>query len=411
MRLRVVLSILFVFLFHTWGYAATCEYQFETTWGSEGSGDGQLYYPEGVALDTSGNVYVADRVNHRIQKFTSDGTFLTTWGSKCDLFNGIGCVDPDGEGPLEPGDGQFKYPEGVAVDTSGNVYVADEGNHRIQKFTSDGTFLTKWGSNGSGNGQFSGPYGVAVDASGNVYVADIYNYRIQKFTSYGTFLTKWGSLGSGDGQFANPMGVAVDSSGNVYVADTWNHRIQKFRGYHTFFDVTSDFWADDYISSIYCAGITTGYDDGTYKPLREVNRAQMAIFIIRALYGDDFSYGSTPYFPDVLSGHWAFKYIQKLYEEGITTGYDDGTYKPLREVNRAQMAIFIIRALYGEDFSYGTTPYFPDVPSGHWAFKYVQKLYEEGITTGYDDGTYKPLTTVNRAQMAAFLARAFLRME
>jgi predicted DNA-binding antitoxin AbrB/MazE fold protein len=346
MRLRVVLSILFVFLFHTWGYAATCEYQFETTWGSEGSGDGQLYYPEGVALDTSGNVYVADRVNHRIQKFTSDGTFLTTWGSQ-----------------------------------------------------------------GSGDGQFDFPYGVAVDASGNVYVADIYNYRIQKFTSYGTFLTKWGSLGSGDGQFANPMGVAVDSSGNVYVADTWNHRIQKFRGYHTFFDVTSDFWADDYISSIYCAGITTGYDDGTYKPLREVNRAQMAIFIIRALYGDDFSYGSTPYFPDVLSGHWAFKYIQKLYEEGITTGYDDGTYKPLREVNRAQMAIFIIRALYGEDFSYGTTPYFPDVPSGHWAFKYVQKLYEEGITTGYDDGTYKPLTTVNRAQMAAFLARAFLRME
>jgi predicted DNA-binding antitoxin AbrB/MazE fold protein len=346
MRLRIILSILLVFLFHTWGYAATCEYQFETKWGSYGS-------------------------------------------------------------PEE----QFNWPRGVAVDTSGNVYVADTDNHRIQKFTSDGTFLTKWGARGFVDGQFDSPYGVAVDASGNVYVADTFNHRIQKFTSDGKFLTTWGSCCSGDGQFWLPRAVAVDTSGNVYVADSGNSRIQKFSGYHTFSDVTSDFWAYNDISAIYCAGITIGYDDGTYKPLREVNRAQMAIFIIRALYGDDFIYGSTPYFPDVLSGHWAFKYIQKLYEEGITTGYDDGTYKPLREVNRAQMAIFIIRALYGDDFIYSSIPYFPDVPSGHWAFKYIQKLYEEGITTGYDDGTYKPLREVNRAQMAAFLARAFLGME
>jgi hypothetical protein len=191
------------------------------------------------------------------------------------------------------------------------------------------------------------PRAVAVDTSGNVYVADTNNDRIQKFTSDGTFLTTWGSEGSGDGQFDWPSGVAVDASGNVYVADRGNDRIQKFRLHHTFSDITSEFWADSYISSIACAGITTGYDDGTYKPYRTVNRAQMAIFIIRALYGDDFIYSSTPYFPDVPSGHWAFKYIQKLYEEGITTGYDDGTYKPLREVNRAQMAAFLSRAFLG----------------------------------------------------------------
>ena len=90
-------------------------------------------------------------------------------------------------------------------------------------------FVTKWGSSqGSGDGQFSTPIDVAVDSSGNVYVADYGNSRTQKFNSSGTFITKWGSNGSGDGQFYYPWGVTVDSSGNIYVAYTYNHRIQKF---------------------------------------------------------------------------------------------------------------------------------------------------------------------------------------
>jgi DNA-binding beta-propeller fold protein YncE len=151
------------------------------------------------------------------------------------------------------------------VDSSGNVYVADTGNNRIQKFTSNGVFVTKWGSKGTGDGQFNAPRGVAVDSSGNIYVADYYNNRIQKFTSNGVFvtkwgssargvavdslgnvyvadsdrmqkftsdggfLTKWGSGGTENGQFYSARGVAVDSWGDVYVADTcYNHRIQKF---------------------------------------------------------------------------------------------------------------------------------------------------------------------------------------
>ena len=126
------------------------------------------------------------------------------------------------------GDGQFSNPQGVAVAPSGDVYVMDSGNGRIQKFTSDGGFINKWGAFGPGDSQFFEARCLAVDASGNVYVADMGNSRIQKFTAFGTFITKWGDRGSGDGQFTYPMAVAVDASGDVYVADSSNSRIQKF---------------------------------------------------------------------------------------------------------------------------------------------------------------------------------------
>jgi RNA polymerase sigma factor (sigma-70 family) len=125
------------------------------------------------------------------------------------------------------GDGQFNYPHGIAIDSDGNIYVVDSNNHRIQKFDSEGNFLMKWGTQGPDDGQFGWSYGITIDSSGNIYVISGYS-RIQKFDSQGKFLMKWGSEGAGDGQFSWFYGIAVDNSGNIYVADTGNNRIQKF---------------------------------------------------------------------------------------------------------------------------------------------------------------------------------------
>ena len=169
--------------------------KFITKWGTSASG-GQFSFPTGIAVDyVGGNIYVSDSKNDRIQKFDSNGKFITKWGSQCKLTTGSGCIDPDGPGPLQKGDGQFDHPGDVELDSSSDVlYVTDTRNNRIEKFDTNGKFITKWGSNGRDDGEFKTPGEISIDPSKRVvYVVDTVNDRIQKFDTNGKFITKWGS--------------------------------------------------------------------------------------------------------------------------------------------------------------------------------------------------------------------------
>jgi len=125
----------------------------------------------------------------------------------------------------------FYHPMDIAIDSQRFVYIADTWNDRIQKFTTTGQAVTKWGKNGNEDGMFQTPVNIDIYQDANqtyVYVVDQLNHRIQKFTGNGEFITKWGKLGSEKGQFMSPSGIAVDADGFIYVADTGNNRIQKF---------------------------------------------------------------------------------------------------------------------------------------------------------------------------------------
>jgi serine/threonine protein kinase, bacterial len=201
--------------------------------GTAGAADGpgtlaSFLTPLGIATDATGSVYIADSGNNKVRIATPTGVVTTLAGSgSSGSSDGIGVV------------ASFGFPYGVAVDSGGTIYVADYLNNKIRKVSANGVVATLAGSGATGSAdgpgataQFTTPRGIAVDASGNVYIAE--NTRIRKVTSAGNVTTLAGSASSGasDGtgssaSFNSATGVAVDGVGNVYVADTGNHIIRK----------------------------------------------------------------------------------------------------------------------------------------------------------------------------------------
>ena len=180
----------------------------------------QIRYPVGVAVDGAGNLYIADTRNNSIRKVDATGTITTIAGTGEYGFGGDG-------GPAVQA--LLRSPSGVAVDTSGNLYIADRENLRIRKVDATGTITTVAGvgeygfaeDNGSAvQAQLIDPAGVAVDGEGNLYIADTRRGRIFKVDSTGTITTVTDRL-------SGPSGVAVDGAGNLYITESFNNRILK----------------------------------------------------------------------------------------------------------------------------------------------------------------------------------------
>jgi sugar lactone lactonase YvrE len=211
--------------------------------GAQGySGDGApatsaaLYKPYRVVADRAGNVYIADFYNNRIRKVDTSGTITTVAGTGAQGYNGDGIPATSAE---------LSLPSAVAVDAAGNIYIADTWNNRIRKIDTSGMINTIAGTGFAGvlgddgpatAAQVNEPLGVAVDSSGSVYIVDYGNSKIRKIDTSGKINTiaGTGSIGnSGDGgpataAFLNqPTGVAVDRAGNVYIADNQNSRVRK----------------------------------------------------------------------------------------------------------------------------------------------------------------------------------------
>ena len=189
-----------------------------------GSDNEHFHYPNGVAIDpNTGDIYVSDGLNCRIQKFDSSLNYVSTLG-----VTGV---------PYQTDNDHFNRPADVATDSSGNIFLVEEGGHRLLKLDSSGAVQAVVGTAGiagDDNEHFSDPFGLAVDDSGRVYVADKDNHRVQIFDNNLNYLDTIGSgyCGTGDDEFCGPHKVAVDADDNIYVVDTWNERVQVFDSSH-----------------------------------------------------------------------------------------------------------------------------------------------------------------------------------
>ncbi len=201
--------------------------------------EARLDHPYGLAMDSKGTLYVSDHNNHQVRKVTTDGRIRTAAGTGTAGFGGD-------HGPALSA--QLDGPREVAVDRAGNLYIADSENHRIRKVTADGQIDTVAGTGTAG---FSGddglaiaaelncPYGIAVDSTGNLYIADTDNHRVRQITPDGQIRTVAGTGTpgfSGDGgpataaQLNTPYGVAVNGAGDLYITDAENHRVRRVTG-------------------------------------------------------------------------------------------------------------------------------------------------------------------------------------
>jgi PKD repeat protein len=420
---------------------------------------------------TDGSCWVADGYNNNVTHLSAAGRSLW-WGWFQDASS-VSVNPSDGSCWIaEGGSGQvvhlsaegtelwrgggFVEPGSVSVNpTDGSCWVADPGEYHGGGFHS-GTVvhLSAAGAELWRGGEFGGPWSVSVDATdGSCWVADTYGGQVVHLGIVGAHLraipwagpapldvdfldvsvtTPTGPITAWDWDFGDGGSSTEQNPSHQYpevgtytvtlTVDTASGSDTETKEHYihvTFSDVAVNYWAMHQILACVDAGIVQGYPDGTYRPTQQVTRGQMAVYIARALVvpsGDAAipDPEPPPSFSDV-ADHWAYKWIEYAVSQNVVQGYPDGTYRPDLTVDRGQMAVYVARALVAPSGDAGVPdppeePTFPDVTSTNawaWCYPHVEFIADEGVTQGYDDGTYRPAVIVSRDQMAVYVQRAF----
>jgi len=396
--------------------------------------------PKSVSVNPAdGSCWVADYNHHEVVHFSETG--LSRYGG-------------------------FRYPRSVSVNpTDGSCWVADTGNDQVVLVSENGVEI--WRASG-----FDAPECVSANPTdGSCWVADTLNAQVVHLVitilhrlsvtanctpstvssaattsctatfsdSQGHGIASWSwSDGGAGGTFspsaavqnptytapANTTGADIlvhltvtatcDGPSPLSDSDTADLTVQPSG---MFSDVPPGHWACAEIGACVNAGIVQGYSDGTYQPAVYVSRDQMAVYISRALAGGESNvpeFTGTPSFTDVPLTWWALKHIEYAVANNVVQGYQDNTYHPEDIVDRAQMAVYVARAMVAPQGDAAFDTYipvaprnFPDVPSDSWGYKQIEYCVEHGVVQGYDDNLYHPEREVTRAQMAVYVCRAF----
>ena len=379
---------------------------------SDGFGGGVLAWD--VVMDVYGGYLYAGVGREGLAALwrTSDGT---TWSPV--FTDGLGNADNSAVASMAEFNGEFYI---------GLRNVAEEGGTGSELWkTSNGTTFTKVFDGGLGDADNGRPYGLYV-FGGTLYLV---------FGNFDTGAQVWRTW---DGSNWYQVGFAGWGDANNTLADYYDKGAAAFAGrlyigtYNygnggevwsptpsagTFWDVPlpGKEWMEPWIVAFYNAGITTGCGASPliYCPENNVTRAEMAVFVLRTRHGA--GYAPPPashYFSDVpVSGkEWMEPWIDQYYREGMTAGCGGGNYCPENNVTRAEMAVFVLRALHGGGYAPpAASGVFADVPVAgkEWMEPWIIQFYNEGITTGCGGGNYCPENNVTRAEMAVFIGRAY----
>jgi streptogramin lyase len=370
--------------------------------------------PVGITAGPDGNVWFTSAGNDRIGRLTPQGITMLehpdiidpqriTAGPDGNVWftqaGGLGRISPVGEITVFSHPTVLDYPNAITTGPDGALWFVDPVAELVGRFTVAGELTT------FEDAEIDRPSGITAGPDGNLWFTSTDSDRIGSISTSGTIRTFDVTHGEDDGD--EPLGITTGPDGNVWFTLGTSDEIARFRvcGGGVFSDVALTHPFREDVCWMGVEEISTGYEDGTYRPSDAVTRQAMSAFMYRLVGEPHLVLPASPTFRDVGTGHPFHEEVEWMAKEEISTGYQDGTFRPSDPVTRQAMSAFMYRLADEPPVMLPASPSFSDVGAGHPFYDEVEFMAEAEISTGYDDGTFRPSAAVTRQAMSAFLRR------